>query len=179
MIRTLGIAAAGVLIALSAAACSDDAATIDPSATDTASPGTGPEDSTSGAVPSEPGPLLAFLEDKKYAGWTAEAERHQSTGPHFGGVRVFVNASMEASLQAGGLHPVGAAAIKELYGDDDTVLGWSAMVKVSPESGDGEGWFWYEKYNETVYADSIGAGACTGCHGSGSVDFFKSEFPLK
>lgn len=154
--------------------------------TTTAETTTDPEttsDDTTG-VPSEPPPtdgaaLEAWLMAGEYLDWPAESGVHPSTGPHFGGVRTFVNDALFASLQAGATeHPEGAAAVKELYGAGDEILGWSVEVKVQADSAGGDGWYWYEGYQGDVYADGIGAGICTGCH-SGGTDYVLTPFPLQ
>lgn len=128
--------------------------------------------------PTEADALLGWLEAGTYLDWPAESGPHPSAGPHFGTVRTFVDDTLFASLQAGNAeHPVGAAAVKELYGAGDQVRGWSVMVKVALGAGD-DGWYWYERYDDSVYGDGVGDGTCTGCHGSG-VDYVRSPFPLQ
>jgi hypothetical protein len=128
--------------------------------------------------PTEADALLGWLQAGTYLDWPAESGPHPSAGPHFGTVRTFVDDTLFASLQAGNAeHPVGAAAVKELYGNGDQVRGWSVMVKVALGAGD-DGWYWYERYDDSVYGDGVGDGTCTGCHGSG-VDYVRSPFPLQ
>ena len=69
------------------------------------------------------------------------------------------------------------AWIKELYGSGATVRGHSLSVKVSDGAG-GDSWYWYELYDGSTFADSVGASLCTGCHGGGD-DFVLSPFPLQ
>lgn len=122
--------------------------------------------------------LLPWLKAGGYAGWMAESAPHQSAGPHFGQVRVFVNPTLASSLGAGSAgHPPDAAAVKELYGNGATVLGWSVMVRTDGTAG-GDGWYWFEDYQGTEYADGNGVGLCTGCH-SGGQDFVLSSWPLQ
>lgn len=123
--------------------------------------------------------LLPWLEAGEYLGWAAESGVHASSGPHGGGVRTFVNDVLLASLAAGSdSHPEGAAAIKELYGDGGTVIGWAVEVKLQADSAGGDGWYWYERFQDSVYADGTGEGICTGCH-SGGNDYVLSPFPLQ
>jgi hypothetical protein len=132
------------------------------------------------AVPASPAALLEWLESGEYATWQAESGPHASTGPHFGAVRTFVDPCLAESLEAGSAtHPLGAATVKELFGDGDAVLGWSVMIKVADGSG-GDTWYWHENYDGTTYADEVGSGLCTGCHGGrGNVDYFLSPWPLQ
>lgn len=100
-----------------------------------------------GGIPTGDGPLQDWLADGTYLDWTAEPAVHASAGPHFGDVRTFFGSSLEASLDAGaGPHPVGAASVKELYGDGDVIAGWAVMAKVESGAG-GQTWYWYEVYD--------------------------------
>ena len=129
-------------------------------------------------VPQTEAELIAWLEGGGYADWTAESGVHASAGPHFGGVRTFVDDCLAGSLDDGAnQHPPGSATIKELYGDGAEPLGWSVMVKVGPGSG-GDTWYWFELYQDTVYADGVDAQLCTGCHGGGT-DFVLTPWPLQ
>lgn len=122
--------------------------------------------------------LLAFLQNGGYLEFEAESARHPSTGPHFGDVRTFVNPPLAQSLAEGApAHPVGAAAVKELFGDGPAVRGWAVWVKLAADSADGDAVYWYEIYDGTVYADGAGVGLCTGCH-AGGVDFYAGPVPL-
>lgn len=132
-----------------------------------------------GTIPSDPEALLAWLEEGGYLRWDAESSPHRSTGPHFGQVRTFVEPSLVESLAAGNSeHPAGAATVKELYGNGDTVRGWSVSIKLQDDSAAGYGWFWYEMYQGSVYASGAGARLCTGCHGDGN-DYVLTPFPLQ
>lgn len=142
-----------------------------------AAPGSG-GDSSDCVVPADVAALEAFLDDGGYQSWSAEPGPHDSTGPHFGAVRVFVNDVLFDSLDAGqGAHPRCAATVKELYGGGTDVLGYSVWLKIDDESAGGANLFWYEKYQGSTYADGLGAGICTGCHGGG-LDYFLTPFPL-
>jgi len=139
-------------------------------------------DASSGA-PDEPPPptdaatLLPWLEAGNYARWDAEAERHPSRGPHFDGVRTFVNATLLESLEAGSEdHPVGSSVVKELYGAGPDVGGWAVMVKVAAGSSV-DNWYWYESFQGTTYADATGVDGCGDCHTAGA-DFIRTTLPL-
>ncbi|MCA9718899.1 MAG: hypothetical protein KC468_29795 [Myxococcales bacterium] len=129
--------------------------------------------------PTNSGELRPWLDDGGYLGWTAESAPHDSAGPHFGTVRTYVNQALLDSLDAqDATHPQGAAAVKELYGDGDAVLGWSVAIKTQADSAMGDGWYWYEVYNGSVFGDGLGDGTCTGCHGGG-LDYVLTPYPLQ
>ncbi len=143
--------------------------TTDTAATDAGSPALN-------QVPPTGAPLLAWLQAGNYAKWAAEPDKHASAGPHFGGVRAFFNAALTASLASGGnSHPVGAAAVKELYGSGNKVIGWAVMVKTAAPSA-GASWYWYEHYQGQKFADGNGTALCTGCHTPGK-DYVLSKGP--
>lgn len=157
---------------------SDSDTSSDPDTTGETS--TGAPDCTNEGMPSEGAALLEWLGELGYASWPAESGPHASTGPHFGSVRTFVNPCLQESLDAGAsTHPVGAVAVKQLYGDGDVVEGYSVMIKVAAGEG-GDTWYWFEQYQGTTYADAVGSGLCTGCHGGpGNRDYFSSPWPLQ
>lgn len=150
----------------------------------TADATTGTTSTTGGAVDQLPplgstDELLAWLESEVYLGWAAESGIHPSAGPHGGQVRTFVNDALLGSLAGGDLaHPQGAAAIKELWGDGNTRVGWAVEVKVAAESQGGDGWYWYEKIDQTVYGGDVGVALCTNCHGGG-IDYVLTPYPLQ
>ncbi|WAS98581.1 hypothetical protein [Nannocystis punicea] len=124
--------------------------------------------------------LEAWLAGGAYRSWPAESTVHASAGPHGGNVRTFVNPALADSLAAANvMHPQDAATVKELYGGGtDEIVGYAVMVKLAPDSASGDGWYWYERLDVTVYADDTGVKLCTGCHGSGS-DYVLTPWPLQ
>jgi hypothetical protein len=148
-------------------------ATASPTATPTPSP------APTGPPPTEPTALLEWLEAGAYLGWAAESSIHPSAGPHGGKVRTYLNPAILASLSAGDTqHPPGAAAVKELYFNGDTVRGWAVMVKLQADSDAGRGWYWYELSGSGPPLQGVGIRVCTGCHSSGR-DFVRIPFPLQ
>ncbi len=126
-------------------------------------------------VPSESEALLAWLVAEPYLDWPAESAIHDSTGPHFGNVRTWINPQLEDSLDQGAaVHPAGAAAVKELYGSGGTRRGWAVGVKLD----DGATWYWYEWYDGSLIAEGDDISLCSGCHSGGS-DFVLTPFPLQ
>ncbi len=131
-------------------------------------------------IPTNSDELLPWLEDGMYLDWPSESGIHDATNgsPH-GRVRVFINGALDDSLtNAQPAHPMGAAAVKELYDGNDGFLGWAVAVKTDADSMGGEGWYWYEKIGDNVVADGNGVGLCTGCHSNG-VDYFTTTYPLQ
>ncbi len=130
-------------------------------------------------IPTTPDELTTWLEAESYSGWPAESAVHASTGssPH-GPVRIFINDALDASLSAMNTeHPMGVAAVKELYDADMvTRIGWSVEVKTQADSADGAGWYWYNNVNDMI-TEGQGLGDCTGCHSTG-VDYVTVPYPL-
>jgi len=123
--------------------------------------------------------LESWLKDGTYRTWRAESAPHDSTGPHFGKVRAFLNPTLFTSLEAGRKnHPMGAAAVKELYGSGDRVLGWSVAIKLEAASGGGGNWYWYEKFEDRTVADARGVLLCRACHLTGR-DYVLTPWPLR
>ena len=148
---------------------------------DTAVPGDVPP--VAPAIPMGKAALIPWLNARKYADFAPESGIHASTGPHGAGVRSYVNSALAASFAAGNaVHPVGAAAVKELSDGANTLVGWAVEVKVAADSAGGKGWYWFESYtldgSGKVYADGTGASVCTGCH-AGGKDYVLTPWPLK
>ena len=129
--------------------------------------------------------LFKYLRTFQYKEWkTKEPAVHPSRGPHvkYGKpVRVFFNDTLAASMELGqSEHPEGSAAIKEMYEDDGSLIGWAVEVKTQKASDDGDGWFWYEVTSTTDGSDPVAIGngiaGCVGCHASGE-DYVVSDQP--
>lgn len=132
-------------------------------------------------VPASADELFTYLQSGAYRAFPHESAPHASVGPH-GQVQTYLNPVLEASISAGNeAHPVGAAAVKELY-EDGVVTGWAVYVKTQAESDGGNGFYWYEVFSATdpsaVAVDGQGEPGCTGCHSAGR-DFTLSSFPLQ
>lgn len=124
--------------------------------------------------------LLAWLEAGNYMSWQAESGIHPSSGPHGGQVRTFFNDVLFDSFTQGlTAHPQGAVAVKELWGDGQSIIGWAVEVKVDADSQGGDGWYWYEKIGMTEYGGGTGISLCYGCHGGGGVDYVLTPWPLQ
>ena len=114
-----------------------------------------------------------------------ESSNHPSAGPHTNTglpVRVFLDPTLNASLQAGNVqHPVGSSAVKEMYDDSGQLQGWAVMVKSQDDSQGGAGWFWYEITSTTDGSTPVASGngvpGCFGCHFGGD-DFVLTSYPL-
>lgn len=142
--------------------------------------GDGASDDVFGGVPLGGDELGDFLRAKKYSSWTSEPAVHDSAmGPH-GRIRTYFNASLEASLKAGGKkHDKGAIAVKETYDLSDVHQGWLVAIKIADESASGAGWHWYELTSTAAGAapgaDGKGLTACASCHSGSSTDFIFSK----
>ena len=130
-----------------------------------------------GGVPLDPAAIRGWLQVFAYREWAPQTDI-RATGEH-GGERLYFNATLDASMQARAPeHPIGSAAVRELYaGDLRTLKGFALMHKTGPSGPTGEGWYWYEVLDTTgaVEPTVAGPGArdCVGCH-SHAVDFVHS-----
>lgn len=123
--------------------------------------------------------LEAWLKADHYKSWRAESAVHDSQGPHFGKVRAYLNPALYTSLNAKtSQHPKGAVAVKELYGDGNSVKGWSVAIKTATDSSGGANWYWYEIYEDKVIKDGQGVLLCRSCHFTGR-DYVLTPWPLK
>lgn len=134
-------------------------------------------------VPTTTEDLFAYLTSGEYKRFAHESAVHSSAGPHGGAVLSYVNALLDGSLRSvATAHPAGAASVKELYASDRvTLTGWAVSVKTSPQSDDGQGWYWREFFSTTDAAQSIGgqgSTACVGCHAAGN-DYVRIPYPLQ
>ncbi len=166
-----------------------DAATRTPTPTAPTSTPT-PDEPTSTPVtgqlpPTDSAELVPWLQAGAYLGWTSESAIHVSGGPHPSAVLTYFNDTLIASLQAGNAaHPVDSATVKELYNNSGEINGWAVSVKTQADSASGDGWYWYERVGNSVFADGNGVGLCANCHGtttSGftSKDYILAPFPLQ
>jgi len=92
--------------------------------------------------------LETWLKAGHYKTWRRESGAHASPGPHFGKVRAYLNPVLFESKAR--QHPKEAAAVKELYGDGEAVLGWSVAIKTQADSDGGSNWYWYEIFQNKV-----------------------------
>jgi hypothetical protein len=116
--------------------------------------------------------LTAFVKSGAYKSWTAEPAVHDSTGPHGGKVRSYVNGVFHASLKAGNTeHPRGSIVVKELYGSSTTtVTGHAVDVK---DEATGE-WVFYEGFAPSYGSPYYYRGTsnfCANCHQRANNDY--------
>jgi hypothetical protein len=174
--RTSAFAAASVGVLVTLVAGCDPAVGSLADCTPAAAPAGIAED----VPPVEPAALQAWLAARGYAGYLAESHAHPPAGPHGRSVRTWMNARLAGSLATcAPSHPVGAAAVKELF-TGDAVTGWAVMVKTRADAGAGS-WYWYEVFGAAPDADPATAGqgddTCTGCH-DGGLDAVRTRWPL-
>ena len=130
-----------------------------------------------GVVPADPSEIQGWLQTFGYRVWAPQTEIRMA-GEH-GGERLFFNDVLTASVLAGAAeHPIGSAAVRELYSADlQTLRGFALMHKTGPSGPVGEGWYWYEIFGTTDEARptvaQTAARGCVGCH-SHAVDFVHS-----
>lgn len=112
-----------------------------------------------------------FVKEKSYLGWKVEPAVHNSTGPHGGKVRTYVNDVMYRSLKdATGDFPEGSITVKELYAADAVTVNGHAV-----DAKHGGQWVFYEGFTADDYKAPYyfrGTGnLCSDCHKSGR-DYF-------
>ncbi len=156
---------------------------VDPTGGSTTGPGESGDGETSTGGTEEPQlppgdveSLITWLEGGEYNDWQAESAVHASTGPHFGNVRTFFNNVLFDSFEDGkGVHPIGAANVKELYGPGNSIRGWAVMIKRQEDAGQ---WYWFEVYDGDVLSDTVAWDVCEDCHGDGT-DNVLTPWPLQ
>lgn len=123
--------------------------------------------------------LRKWLESGHYKSWKSESRIHESSGPHFGRVRAFLNPVLFDSMGTKNAeHPQGAVAVKELFGDTDALSGWAVSIKTAADSASGLNWYWYEFFGGRTVRDQQGEPLCAGCHRVGH-DYILTHWPLQ
>lgn len=107
--------------------------------------------------------LRTWLAAGAYKQWHCEATimNPRPRGAH-GRNRVCSNDLLSAA-DPNAPFPPGSAAVKELYGSGDKLVGYAVSRKVTAGT-DGARWFWSEGGNE-----GVGIGGCAGCHGQAAM----------
>ncbi len=132
-------------------------------------------------VPNGRSSLEAFLDRAEHRGFAKESGPHPSAGPHFGDVVAYVSPKLEESLAGGNTtHPVGAGAVKELFGRGGGTepIGYTVYVKVRQGAG-AESYYWYERFDGNQFANGVAEGVCVGCHSGGEDEVVLSPYPLE
>lgn len=123
--------------------------------------------------------LLQWLKAGHYTSWQSESGIHASSGPHFGKVRAFLNPALFNSMNnRSDQHPAGSIAVKELYGESNTIKGWAVGIKTADLSDGGSNWYWYEYFDNSTVKDGQGVFLCSICHRSGQ-DYVLTPWPLQ
>ncbi len=108
--------------------------------------------------------LKAFAASGQYKSWKSDAV-HDSTGPHGGKVKVFVNDTLFASLKAGNaVHPPGSIAVKELLGSSGTAMNGHA---IDVKDTDGTWVFWEGFPTGSPFYFRGTSNFCASCHQPG------------
>lgn len=97
-----------------------------------------------------------------YKSWRCEFDRQASRpgSGHNGENRVCSNSLLFGSKS--GSYPVGAASVKELWGNG-RITGYAVSVKMRAGSG-ADTWQWYESSGGSVRVNAMAASGCEGCH---------------
>jgi hypothetical protein len=124
--------------------------------------------------------VQAWLDQRFYETWEAEPFAHISKGPHFGYVRTYVNDAAFEGLTSGAASlPRGAVAVKVVYGVSlAEVQGYALSYKIAEESAQGDGWYWFERFDGNEIMSARGASTfCAECHVEApNVDLIKTVF---
>jgi hypothetical protein len=121
--------------------------------------------------------VLAWIATGQYKRWACEPAVHAARGPsvHTPFDRVCSNDVLRAADADGGTGPwpEGAAEVKEIYmamGDATPTGGYAVSLKTSADSAGGANWYFYERFDGTLYSDGLGTPLCTGCHSLAGSD---------
>ena len=123
--------------------------------------------------------LNDFLDARGFEDWTSEPEpRDPILGSPHGLVRTYFGPQLEESLNDfDGQHPVGAAAVKEVYSDPDTRSHYFVYVRDREGTID-EGYTWFRQGGQgDLYIES--GGFCADCHANtdGNIDGTLTPYP--
>ncbi len=172
--------AAALLAALAlVGACDDEGGTETDADTETGAD-TDAEAPVDLEVPDEPDALHEWVLGDEYRAWPSWSSVEPTGG--LGGARVYLSPALYDSLMSGAeQHPVGAAAVRELYGEDlETITGYAVVTRVD-EDASADAWLWFEVFSPepdaTPATAERAAPGCVGCHQQ-AVDFIQSALPL-
>jgi hypothetical protein len=130
--------------------------------------------STSQVPPTGRVALEAWLAAGHYLSWSCEPSAHPARPPGaHGNNRICSNAAIAGAI--GGALPPGSASVKELY-EGGTRIGYAVAIKQQADSAGGAGWYWFENFGGTIYADGAGVSLCTSCH-EDADDFVFTRVP--
>ena len=118
--------------------------------------------------------LETWLATGAYSTWSCEPSPHPARPPGAHGSNRICSNDAIAGTATGPL-PAGAASVKELY-ENGNRIGFAVAVKRQADSAGGTGWYWFENFGGTIYADGPGVSLCTGCHEDGD-DFVFTRVP--
>jgi hypothetical protein len=130
---------------------------------------------TAQTPPMGEGNLVAWLATGQYKAWHCEPAVHASRGPsvHTPFDRVCSNDLLSGAVPGTGPWPQGAAEVKEIYmamSDATPTGGYAVSLKTSADSAGGANWYFYERFDGTLFADGMGTGLCLGCHSLAGTD---------
>ncbi len=120
--------------------------------------------------------IEAWLATGQYKQWHCEPAVHAARGPsvHTPFDRVCSNDVLSAAAaSATGPWPEGAAEVKEIYmamNDATPTAGYAVSLKTSADSAGGANWYFYERFDGTLYSDGTGTPLCVGCHSAAGSD---------
>ncbi len=117
--------------------------------------------------------ITSFVKEGKYKTWRGQAAPQTTASPHGQQTKVFVNPTLEASMQASATnHPKGSIAVKEFY-SSGALAGHTVAVKTTDGTG-GDAWVWFEGTAPSYASPTHGKGlaTCISCHQDGKGFIF-------
>ena len=89
----------------------------------------------------------AWIAEGFYKDWACEPAPHASRDPSPHGINRICSNDVMSAAGTTGLFPVGSASVKELYDDNNAIMGYAVYRKAAadPATPDGSNWYWYER----------------------------------
>jgi hypothetical protein len=117
----------------------------------------------------------AWLKTGVYKDWHCEDDVHEARPPSpHGYTRICSNDAIADNANGSGAWPRGAAAVKEMYEDEDSKDpgGYAVYLKTADDSAGGANWYWYGLVSldsKDTEADGMGdtgtaRSLCVSCH---------------
>jgi hypothetical protein len=107
--------------------------------------------------------LSAWLDDEHFLQWRCHGEIGDPSDLSVHGRRRVCANDALAETADGDALPVGAAAVKMLFDDDDAPIG-NTVLRKRADGDTGASWYWYERSGDLTLTDAVDALGCRECH---------------